>query len=178
VQRSLLSLLKRAPSTFGWCRTRWSCQTLAAELKARRGVTVSQEKVRRWLHRLGYVWKRARPAAQDCDPERVNKLARIRNIIEHLRPSEVFFFIDELDLHLLPKIGYEWMLKGTQSEVMTPGTNQKQYLAGALDYLTGKLMYVVGERKNRFLVIDLLRILDRKLTAASKIYTTPGRVSR
>lgn len=52
-QRSLLAILKCAPSPFGGCRTRWSCATLAAELKARRGVTMSQEKVRRWRHGLG-----------------------------------------------------------------------------------------------------------------------------
>lgn len=170
LQRSLLSILKHAPRIFGWCRVRWSCATLASELKARRGVTLSPEKVRRWLHELGYVWKRARHAAPDCDPERISKLARIRHLIEHLRPKEVLFFIDELDIHLLPKIGYEWMLKGTQLEVMTPGTNQKQYLAGALDYLTGKMVHVVGERKNRWLVIDLLRRVERQFPTATKIY--------
>jgi transposase len=143
---------------------------LAAELKARRGVTVSQEKVRRWLHELGYVWKRARHVAPDNDPERISKLARIRHIIEHVRPSEVLFFIDELDIHLLPKIGYEWMLRGTQTEIMTPGTNQKRYLAGALNFLTGKITHVIGERKNRFLVIDLLCALDGQFPAATKIY--------
>jgi putative transposase len=142
----------------------------ASELKARRGITVSREKVRRWLHDWGYVWKRARHVAQDSDPERISKLARIRHIIEHLRPQEVLFFIDELDVNLLPKIGYEWMLRGTQTEVMTPGTNKKQYLAGALNFLTGKIVHVVGERKNRWLVIDLLRRLDRQFSTATKIY--------
>jgi len=170
LQRSLLAILKCAPAAFGWCRTRWSCATLAAELNARRGVRVSAEKIRRWLHDLDYVWKRARHAALDNDPERVAKLARIRHLIEHLRPSEMLFFVDELDIHLLPKIGYEWMLRGTQTEVMTPGTNQKRYLAGALDYVTGKIVHVVGERKNRWLFIDLLRRLDAKFPAASKIY--------
>lgn len=170
LQRSLLSILKCAPAAFGWCRTRWSCAALASELKARRGVTVSPEKVRRWLHELGYVWKRARHAAPDSDPERISKLARIRHITEHLRPKEMLFFIDELDIHLLPKIGYEWMLRATQTEVMTPGTNKKQYLAGALDYLTGKMVHVVGERKNRWLVIDLLRRVDRQFPTATKIY--------
>ena len=53
LHRSLLSLLKCAPRAFGWCRTRWSCSSLAAELAARRGVAVSPEKIRRWLHDLG-----------------------------------------------------------------------------------------------------------------------------
>ncbi len=169
-QRSLLALVKRAPSAYGWCRTRWSCQTLSLELKARRGYGASRETIRRTLHSLGYAWKRARHVARDDDPERVSKLARIRHIAEHMRSSEVLLFMDELDIHLLPKIGYEWMLKATQTEIMTPGQNQKRYLAGALNYANGKITHVLAERKNRWLVIDLLRALDRKFAAASKIY--------
>ncbi len=169
-QRSLVALVKRSPSVYGWCRTRWSCQTLSLELKARRGYSASRETIRRTLHSLGYRWKRARHVARDDDPERISKLARIRSLAEHLRPSEVLFFIDELDIHLLPKIGYEWMLKATQTEIMTPGQNQKRYLAGALDHLTGRITHVIAERKNRFLVIDLLRALDRKFPTAGKVY--------
>ncbi len=164
--RSLVAIIKRLPSAFGWCRTRWSCQTLALELRARRGVKVSRETIRRWLHEQGYAWKRARHVARDSDPERVTKLARIRHIIETLPGQAALFFADELDIHLLPKLGYEWMLRGTQREVMTPGKNEKNYVAGALNHLTGKLLHVVGERKNRFLFIDLLKVIDRKCPAA------------
>jgi transposase len=172
LKRSLLALLKRAPQAFGWCRTRWSCACLAAELKARRGLSVSQETVRRWLHEAGYVWKRARHAARDADPERAAKLARIRHLVETLPRKAALFFADELDIHLLPKLGCEWMAKGTQVEVMTPGTNQKNYLAGALNYLTGQLLSVIGERKNRWLFIDLLRVIDRAcpIPKFTKIY--------
>ena len=171
-QRSLLCLLKRTPQAYGWCRTRWSCATLSLELVTRRGVRLSRETIRRCLHELGYVWKRARHAAKDDDPERTGKLARIRHLVEHLRPSEVLFFVDELDIQLLPKLGYEWMLKGTQREVMTPGKNQKHYLAGALNFLSGRILHVVGERKNRWLFIDLLMAIGRAYPAAKieKIY--------
>ena len=165
VKRSLLALLKRAPQAFGWCRTRWSCAALAAELAARRGVRVSQETVRRRPHEWGYVWKRARHIARDDDPGRASKLARIRQIVEGLRPAQALFFADELDIHLLPELGCEWMLKGAQAEVMTPGTNRKTYLAGALNFVTGKVLAVVGERKSRWLFIDLLRSLDRACPA-------------
>jgi putative transposase len=166
LQRSLLSLVRRAPAAFGWCRTRRSCASLALELTARRGTRVSGETIRRWLHELGYVWKRARHIARDDDAQRVAKLARIRSVIEGLLPTEALFFADELDIHLLPKIGYEWMLSGTQKQVMTPGTNQKQYLAGALNYLTGKMLAVTGESKNRWLFIDLLKLIERRSPAA------------
>ncbi len=57
------------------------------------------------------------------------------------------------------------MEKGTQTQVMTPGTNCKHYLAGALNYLTGKMLAVTAERKNRWLFIDLLKLIDRRCPA-------------
>src|SRR5262245_52479064 len=53
LKRSVLALRKTAPRTYGWCRPRWSCATLALEIQARRGVQVSVETMRRWLHDLG-----------------------------------------------------------------------------------------------------------------------------
>src|SRR5205085_5883737 len=60
LRRSLLALLAKPPSAFGWCRTRWSCASLALELEAKHGWEVSAETVRRWLHEVDYVWKRAK----------------------------------------------------------------------------------------------------------------------
>ena len=82
--RSLLALLKRTPAAYGWCRTRWSCASLAAQLQVQRRVAVSAATMRRWLHQLGWVWKRAKLVARDDDPQRVNKLACIRFCIENL----------------------------------------------------------------------------------------------
>ena len=135
----MLALLKTAPRALGWCRTRWSCATVAVELQVRRGITVSAETMRHWLHELGWAWKRAKVAAKDADPDRVTKLARIRLAFEQLRAGAALFFADELDINLLPKVGSQWMPKGTQVEVLTPGTNEKRYLAGALAPATGTL---------------------------------------
>ncbi len=170
--RSLGALLKRAPAAYGWCRTRWSCQALALQVAATRGYRVSRETIRRTLHSLDYRWKRARHVARDDDPQRTQKLARIRHIVETLPQDAALFFADELDIHLLAKLGYEWMLRGTQTQVMTPGKNEKQYLAGALNHVTGKLLHVVGERKDRFLFIELLKVIDRACSAQkfTKIY--------
>lgn len=50
LKRSLLCLLKATPRAYGWCRTRWSCASLSAQLKANRGIEVSADTLRRWLH--------------------------------------------------------------------------------------------------------------------------------
>lgn len=160
LRRSLLALLKATPHAFGWCRTRWTCATLSAQLKVNRGITASADTLRCWLHEIGWVWKRAKLVAKDDDPARIKKLARIRWLFEHLGPKQLLLFADELDIHLLAKVGYQWMVKGSQVEVMTPGTNEKNYLAGALDIVTGKIVHCVWFSKTSGLFIDLLKVID------------------
>jgi transposase len=165
LRRSLLALLKKTPATYGWCRTRWSCATLALQLQVQRGMSVSAETVRRCLHALDWVWKRAKLAAKDSDPERAAKLARIRYVSEHLGPRQALLFADELDLHLLPKVGAQWMPKGTQVEIMTPGRNEQRHLAGALDLRTGHVHHRLWFRKVNGLFLDLLNLLDSAYSA-------------
>ena len=158
--RSLGALLKAAPRAYGWCRTRWSCATLAATLKAKHGVEVSAETVRRWLHELGWVWQRAKLVAKDDDPHRIDRLAHMRFHAENWQPQEVMVFADELDIHLLPQVGAAWMPQGRQDEIMTPGKNEKHSRAGALHLATGTVLYGLGPRKNNGLLRDLLTLLD------------------
>ena len=165
VKRSVGAILQSVPRLCGWCRTRWSCATIALELSTRRKIAVSAETVRRWLHALDWEWKRAKLTAKDEDPERVEKLARIRLAFEQLRAGAALFFADELDINLLPKVGYQWMPKGEQVKVLTPGTNEKRYLAGALDITTGTIMHCVWYRKQTGLFLELLDTLDRTYPA-------------
>ena len=160
LRRSLLALLKTPPRAYGWCRTRWSCATLALTLEAKRGLTVSAETMRRWVHEVGWVWKRAKLVANDDDPHRVDRLARIRFVYERLPLWEAIVFADELDVQLLPKVGSAWTPQGTQVEVMTPGTNEKHYLAGALELATGTMHHCLGPRKTKALFRELLQRLD------------------
>jgi len=83
MRRSLGALLKTPPRAYGWCCTRWSGAPLAAQLKVKHGIDVSTWTVRRWLHDMGWVWKRAKLIAKDSAPERIDRLARIRFQAEH-----------------------------------------------------------------------------------------------
>lgn len=160
VRRSLLALLTKAPAVYGWCRTRWSCAALAAQLQLQRGIVVSTSTMRRWLHALGWVWKRAQLVARDDDPQRVEKLARIRHTLETLGTRAVLLFADELDIHLLPKVGYQWMPKSETVKLVTPGQNQKHYLAGALELQSGRLVHCTSPRKTNNLFRALLAHLE------------------
>jgi putative transposase len=92
-------------------------------------------------------------------------LARIRWVFEQLKRSEAMVFADELDIHLLPKVGCAWMPKGTHPAVMTPGQNQTHYLAGALDLTTGTLLHCLGARNTNAWFRDLLDLLETSYPA-------------
>ena len=64
----------------------------------------------------------------------------VRRAPETLPPDEAAVYQDEVDIHLNPKIGPDYMLPGQQKTVATPGQNKKHYLAGALDAKTGRMI--------------------------------------
>jgi transposase len=166
LRRKLMVLLRCLPRAFGWMRTRWSCACLALTLSRQVGYKISAETVRRWLHQADYVWKRPSLVARDDDPARSTLLARIRLHWESLDPQEALVFADELELHLLPKVGAQWTPRGQRLEIVTPGKDQCCYVAAALDFRTGRLLHRTGPKKNRFLFLDLLRALDRAYSGA------------
>jgi transposase len=125
LRRSLVALLKATPRAHGWRRMRRSCATLALPLQAKRGGVVSAEAMRRWLHELGGVWERAQLVSKDGDPHRVERLARIRFAYERLRLWGAMVLASVAMCS--PQSALRGWPKGTQVEIMTPGTNAKYY---------------------------------------------------
>jgi transposase len=165
VQRSLPALLQAPPRASGWCRTRWSGATVATQLTAQHGLAVSAWTGRRGLHELGWGWKRAKLVAKDDDPQRAERLARIRFHREQVQAHEVRVFAAELAIHLLPQVGAAWMPQGTQEEIMPPGKNAPHSLAGALNLAPGAILHGLGPRKTHALFRALLPSLDRPYPA-------------
>ena len=125
------------------------------------GVTVSRRTMGRLLADLKVRRGRPKPTAP-CPWSKARKnrrLAMIRALVATLPPGEACVWEDEADLDLNPRIGFDYMLPGTQRHVPTPGKNVKRYLAGAMDAGTDRVMWVKGERKNSRLFITLLKRL-------------------
>lgn len=160
-----------SPQDFGFFRSRWSCEILSRLLWEEQSILVSGEYVRQLMHRLGYVWRRPRPIVGPVDPMYTEKMRRIRRLLDNLPDGHVVLFQDEVDINLNPKIGSQWMARGMQSEVETPGNNIKLYLAGSLIWNTGRLLVSDPQTKrNSSLFIDHLEDLRRRLRTYTKIH--------
>jgi hypothetical protein len=71
------------------------------------------------------------------------------------------FFQDETRLQTNLKVGFCWMGKGKHKPLPTPGTNRKAWISGALNFHTGPLHWVRGERNNEELFMKLVDQLRR-----------------
>ena len=67
-------------------------------------------------------------------------MATLRALLKRLPPDETAVFMDEVDVNLNPKVGCQWMRRGDQAAVETPGTNEKRYLAGSIHWRTGRVI--------------------------------------
>lgn len=158
------------PRAFGFLRSRWCCETLALLLGQLHGVDVSRETVRRWLRRENLVWRRPRPVLRRPDAERQARLDKIRAVLRELPDDETAVFEDEVDLTLNPPLGCMWMERGQQAEVVTPGDNEKCYLAGSLHWRTGLLLTTVGPHRDAALFVRHLEDLLSRLRRYKKIH--------
>jgi transposase len=169
---ALVELVRATPQTYGWARPTWTTELLALTLSEATHTQVSATTVRRMLHALHARWGMPRATVLCTWPKR-KKNKRIRELealVEELPEDEELLYQDELDVHLNPKIGRDWMLPNEQKVVITPGNNVKRCVAGGLNPKSGSIVWVVGERRNADLFLEFLRRVRSTYPNAKKIH--------
>jgi transposase len=137
-QHELERLLERSPLEEGYDFTTWTTPLLKSHLKERMGIDVSDDTVRRTLHRLAFVWRRPRWKIDAQDPHYAERMQAIAAALRQAQTSELtVLFEDETDVRRLPPLRQMWMRRGQQACVSVPASNEKFALYGVLDPLTG-----------------------------------------
>ena len=168
----LYEVVAGQPSDYGYARPTWTRELLVAVMAQLTGVRVHVGTMSRALKQIGARRGRPRPTVRCPWPKckKNRRLQALRSLAAKPKRGEVVVYADEVDVHLNPKIGLDWMNRGQQKEVVTPGQNQKRYLAGALDATTGRLTCVEGTKKNSSLFVVLLRALVDAYPKARRIH--------
>jgi transposase len=145
LERALYSV----PTEFGWERPTWTRELLGLELVRRGFPKVAVCTVGRALSAIGARLKAPRPIVL-CPWDRQRRLRvlrAIRRLAANASEAEPVFFEDEMDVHLNPKIGRDWMPRNHRRVVVTPGKNKKRFVAGALNAATGRVTFVEAPSK-------------------------------
>jgi len=168
----LEQVLQKGADEHGWQRPTWTREILIQTMKRKTRMAISLTSMSRALKAIGA--RRGRPRPMVLCPwskgARTRRIRYIKSLVAGLNPKEVAVYEDEIDIHLNPKIGDDWMLPGQQRILITPGVNQKGYLAGALDAKTRALTWVEGNRKNSALFISLCARLGEVYPKAKVIH--------
>jgi transposase len=144
-----------------WNHSTWTQELLIRVLGEETGIWISVSTMSRVLRRLRARKGRPKPVVGCPWPtwKRQRRLRQLRRLVETCPPDELVLWEDEVDIHLNPKIGPDWMLPGQQKVVVTPGKNQKRYVAGAMTRWNGTLVWVEGPSKCSLLFIQLVKKL-------------------
>jgi transposase len=168
----LRRLLRSSPPDSDWQRPTWTRELLAREMKRRDFPLVSVATMGRALSAIGARRGNPKPVVLCPWPgrKRDNLLRRLQRLCDGSTDDEPVFHADEVDIHLNPKIGLDWMNRGDQRLVTTPGKNVKHYLAGARNVDTGRITWVESDRKRSALFCDLLDRLLAEYPDAKRLH--------
>jgi transposase len=165
-------VVRATPQDYGWRRPTWTRELLVETMVRLTGVRIHVTSMSRALERVGA--RRGRPKQTVGCPwpkaAKTRRLNRLQQLLATLPRCESAFYEDEVDVHLNPKVGLDWMGRGQQKEVLTPGQNEKRYLAGALDVRTRVVLWVEGVRKTSYLFLDLLDRLVQEYPQARRLH--------
>lgn len=169
---TLWEVVESCPLTYGWKRPTWTREMLVRTMEEKTGVKIHVSTMSVALAKIGARRGRPKPIVESTWSKRAKnkRLRELRELVEDLPEGEVAVYEDEVDIHLNPKIGLDWMVRGQQKEVLTPGQNEKRYLAGALNAKTGELIWAESDSKNSLLFIQLLWKLHQRYPNAKKIH--------
>lgn len=161
-----------SPKDYGQRRPTWTQELLAIVLQQQTGIRLSTATVSRLLRQHQIRRRRPKPVVGCPWPKakKQRRLRRLRRLVRCCPRGEVVVYADEVDIHLNPKIGPDYMLRGTQKKVVTPGQNEKRYIAGALNAHTGKLTWEEWHGKDSDLFLGLLHRLARDYPEARRIH--------
>jgi transposase len=113
-------------------------------------------------------WRRPRLVAKG-DPDHDQICAEIRQAIVELPCGAVVLAEDETHINLLPWVRATWIARGSRQHVMTPGTNRRRSIFGAVDLASGRWFYRIAAKAVSQTFIALLEQVAAAYPAAPQI---------
>jgi len=135
----------------------WTCLDLAKHLVEQGFELVSDETIRRTLHKLNFRIVRPVLSINSPDEEYEAKVAHLQACQQLAHEGKmILLYEDEFDINLLPGVIGCWTRRGSQRKIPTPGKNVKRYGFGTVHFTTGRLTYHTSDHKNSDGFISLI----------------------
>ena len=171
VRNSVFKYIHSPPSDHNINRTSWKMQDLKDVLKSN-GVDVGLHTIRAILRDAGYRWLKARKVLASNDPAYKVKLARIQNVLKHLRTDEAFFSIDEFGPFSVKIKGGRKLVAPGESFTIPQRQKSKGCLivTASLELSRNQVTHFYSKKKNTVEMIKMLDLLVERYRGFKKLW--------
>ena len=144
--------VNKDPHEYGVARAAWTTGGLAAQLKRKFKVSVTDDCVRLHLIEHGLVCRRptwtVKPLAL-TQPDYKKKRRAVKRLLRRPPRSCDVYVQDEAQMSLFPTLTRMWMPRGKQRRILAPGVSPpKRYESVAIDWRNGCLLKIRGPKRN------------------------------
>jgi transposase len=170
----VVDILHGSPGLHSINRTTWTLGAIQLAYRKLHGETLSTGALSRIIKKAGYTWRHARKVLTSPDPEYLEKVARIIEVLQRLKVGEAFFFIDEAGPWRVKKYGGKALTPPGVTRVIPDVQESKGsvYLIAALEALTNQVVWRFISGKTSGAVLGLLEMLGERYRGCSRICLT------
>ena len=173
--KKLMEIFHHSPKEYGINRSSWNRASLAIVFEKTYGKPVSDCTIGRYIKKHGYSLRRSKQILTSYDPDYKEKIAKILDVLHRLKPTELFFFIDEMGPIRVKKHGGRTYTKDNTRKTIPQiqkNIKGKVTLYGALSATTNQITWFYGKSKDTSAMIDLVEMLFNKHFDKDKLYVT------
>jgi transposase len=172
-KENLVKLLHETPKLYGLNRTSWTILALTEVYNRIYPVKVSYMQLSHSLKALGYSYKKSRDMLTSQDPKFREKISHIQHILQHLKPNEKFFSIDEYGpVGIRIKGGHTIKHSTASPDIVPEKQKSKGFIicTAALELSTNQVTHFYSLKKNTFEMIKLLDLLVTQYADQQTLY--------
>jgi transposase len=168
---AVFKILHAPPSSYGINRTSWRMEDIKSVM-AKQGMVLSIMNIRKIIKNEGYRFRKAKKVLTSNDPDYLEKVQYIKNILANLGANEKFFSIDEYGPISIKLQGGRSLMPPGQTRSIPQFQKSKGSLTvtGALELSTNQVTHFFSDKKDTEEMLHLLEILLKKYRGNDCIY--------
>lgn len=168
---AVFKILHAPPSSYGINRTSWRMEDIKSVM-AKEGLLLSMMNIRTIIRNEGYKFRKAKKVLTSNDPDYLEKVQNIKNILSNLGAKEKFFSIDEYGPISIKLYGGTSLMPPGVTKTIPQFQKSKGSLivTGALELSTNQVTQFFSDKKDTEEMLQLLEILLKKYKGNDCIY--------
>lgn len=168
---AVFSIFHAPPSCYGINRTTWRMVDIK-NIMAQNGLPICEENILKIIRNAGYHFRNAKKVLTSNDPNYMEKLRKITEILANLKPKEKFFSIDEFGPFAIKTQGGRSLVPRGQVRTIPQWQKSKGSLiiTGALELSSNQITHFYSEKKNTDEMIKLVEVLLKDYKYEDCIY--------